>query len=385
MRGTLYASFDAVPAPKGASRHIQAIVRGLAAAGLPVEVATLASRATPPPWLGVSWKPLGGPPEGSLLARADAFGAHVLCLAQATPHALWHVRDVWQGVPLALWRSQQGLATPLVWEANGLPSIELPAHVPGLAAEPGLLDRLRALEQHLLSAADRIVVVSPVTARCLEARGADPERLRLIPNGVDLEAFAALPTGDAGPEILYVGTLTAWQGLDTLLSALALLPPPVRLRVVGPAGRGGASRLLARAAALGVAGRVLIAPPVAPEEVPALMARARVCVAPLDASPRNMVQGCCPLKLMEYAAAGKAIVATDLPAVSALVRHGQEAWLAPPEEPAAWAEALARVLADAPLRACLGEAARRRAQGWSWASVQAAWLALYAELGVTPG
>ncbi|MEB3221768.1 MAG: glycosyltransferase family 4 protein [Candidatus Sericytochromatia bacterium] len=383
MSRILYASFDAVPAPKGASRHICALLEGLVEAGHGVDLATLPARGPWPAWPAVRHWPLGEAPSPNLLARADAFGAHVLALAQASSHALWHVRDVWQGVPLALWRAQGGPATPLVWEVNGLPSIELPVHLPGLANQPALLARLRALETHLARAADRLVAVSPVTARCLVDLGAPPERVRVVPNGVDLSAFSPVEGDGDGPELLYLGTLAPWQGLDTLLAALPRLSPAVRLRVVGPAGRGLGPRLRARAARLGVAGRVLLAPPVAPADVPAALARARVCVAPLDGSARNVVQGCCPLKLLEYAAAGRPIVASAVPPVESLFRHGEDAWLVPPDDPVAWAAALEAVLGDASLRARLGAGARALAAGWGWPGVHAAWRAVYAELGVT--
>ena len=116
------------------------------------------------------------------------------------------------------------------------------------------------------------------------------------------------------------------------------------------------------------------------EQVATLLADARVCVAPLDGSPRNLIQGCCPLKLLEAFAAGKAVVASAVPPVEALARHDVEAWLVPPDDPAALAAGLSRVLADAPLRARLGAAGRQLAEAHSWAASNAQVLAVYAEL-----
>ncbi|MEB3197914.1 MAG: glycosyltransferase family 4 protein, partial [Candidatus Sericytochromatia bacterium] len=224
--------------------------------------------------------------------------------------------------------------------------------------------------------------VSPVTARCLVDLGAEAKRVEVVPNGVTLADYPPRADDDEGPELLYLGTLAPWQGLDTLLVALADLPPAVRLRVVGPAGRGWAARLRTRAAQLGVAGRLLISAPVAPADVPALLARARLCVAPLDGSARNLIQGCCPLKLLEYAAAGKPILASAVPPVEALFRHGETAWLVPPDDPAAWSRALRQLLDDAALRARLGAGARAIAAHWDWSHVHAAWRRIYADLGV---
>lgn len=383
MPRILYASFDPVPGPKGASRHVAALVGGLVAAGHEVDLMAIAGADAPGMVNGARLIPFTTPPGGNFLARAGAFGEAVLARAAAGGYDLWHVRGVWEGLPLALWRDGKGLRTPLVWEANGLPSIETPAHFGAVANAPELLGKLRKQEQVLLAAADRVIVVSPVTASCLAELGADPAKIRVVPNGVDLAAFAGLPDGDVGPEILYVGTMAPWQGLETLIRALARLGPPARLRLVGPPGKGWAGGLRRLAARLGCADRLTIQPPVAPELVPALIARARVCVAPLDGSPRNLVQGCCPLKVLEYLATGKAVVASAVPPVEALVRHGEDAWLVPPDDPAALAEGLRVVLGDGALRARLGAAGRATARGLSWDASNAKVLAAYAELGVT--
>ncbi len=383
MARILYASFDPVPGPKGASRHITALVGGLVAAGHQVDLMAVAGPDAPPTVAGARLLPFHTAPGGNFLARACAFGEAVLARAELGGYDLWHVRGVWEGLPLALWRDGAGGRTPLVWEANGLPSIETPAHFGAVANAPELLGRLRRQEEVLMRAAERLIVVSPVTASCLAELGADPAKIRVVPNGVDVDAYAGLQAGDRGPEILYIGTMAPWQGLETLVRALAQLGPPARLRLVGPPGKGWAGGLRRLAARLGVADRLALQPPVAPEMVPALVARARVCVAPLDGSPRNLVQGCCPLKLLEYMAAGKAVVASAVPPVEALVAHGAEAWLVPPDDPAALAEGLRVVLDDAALRARLGAAARAKAGTLSWAASNAKVLAVYAEVGVT--
>ena len=382
MARILYASFDPVPGPKGASRHITALVGGLVAAGHAVDLMAVAGPDAPPTVAGARLLPFHTPPGGNFLARAGAFGEAVLAQARGGGYDLWHVRGVWEGLPLALWRDRHDGDTPLVWEANGLPSIETPAHFGAVANAPELLGKLRRQEQLLMRAAERVIVVSQVTAGCLAELGCDPAKIRVIPNGVDAEAYAGLVDGDAGPEILYLGTMAPWQGLETLVRALARLGPPTRLRLVGPPGKGWAGGLRRLAARLGVADRLTIQPPVPPSLVPALVARARVCVAPLDGSPRNLVQGCCPLKLLEYMAAGKAVVATEVPPIEAIATHGRDAWLVPPDDPQALATGLRVVLDDAALRARLGAAARAKARGLSWARSNGLVLEAYRELGV---
>ena len=88
--------------------------------------------------------------------------------------------------------------------------------------------------------------------------------------------------------------------------------------------------------------------------------RDRATVAPLTRSPRNVVQGCCPLKVLESMAQGTPVVASDLPVVRSLMRHREHGWLVPAERPAALARGM-RVLLDHPaLAQKLGKQAQQR-------------------------
>lgn len=378
MARVLYASFDALPSPKGAGRHIEAVLGGLTGAGHAVDVCAL-SRAE---WVaGARVVPFHSVEE-NFLARAGLFGEHVLSVAREGAYDVHHVRGIWEGAPLALTRFPH--RPRLIYEVNGLPSIELPAHFPRLANQPAVLERLRRQEMLVIEAADLLLTPSPVTARCLVELGADPSRIRVVPNGVDLAHFRPAPGPATLPEVLYVGTFAPWQGLSTLLRAFRLVPPPVRLRLVGPPGKGWAADLRRLAGQLGISDRVVIQPPVAPSMVPEVFHQARVCVVPLDGSARNVIQGCCPLKLLESLACGRPVVASAVPPVEALVRHGEEAWLVAPDDPAALAEGLVRVLGDEGLQAGLSARGRALAESLSWESSNQKVLAAYDEVLARP-
>jgi glycosyltransferase involved in cell wall biosynthesis len=167
-----------------------------------------------------------------------------------------------------------------------------------------------------------------VTAELLRERGAC--WVTVTPNGVDPAEWQVSPPVATAPEIFYMGTFSPWQGLETLVPAFAQLSPPWRLRLVGERTRGEGGALLRRAQRSSVAERVLIQPPVAPSVLARLLARARVAVAPLAADPRNLRQGACPIKILEYLAAGCPVVASRLPAAEALLEHGISGWLAGP-------------------------------------------------------
>src|SRR5690606_11447703 len=107
-----------------------------------------------------------------------------------------------------------------------------------------------------------------------------------IPNGVSPSEFYStpLPALDGRvPTLLYIGTLADWQGLEILIAALpmVLAQHPLRVRIVGR-GRGRQRKtLLKRIQKLGLAEHVSVEPAVPHHEVPALLAQADLCAAPL--------------------------------------------------------------------------------------------------------
>src|SRR5690606_13974896 len=112
----------------------------------------------------------------------------------------------------------------------------------------------------------------------------------------------------------------------------------------------------------GTADRVRFLGLVGPERVAALMRAARVVVLP--SRSENF-----PLVVLEALAAGAPLVATRVGGIPEAVRDGREALLVPPDDPAALAGALARVLADPALRARLAAAALARSDAFSEARI----------------
>jgi glycosyltransferase involved in cell wall biosynthesis len=84
-------------------------------------------------------------------------------------------------------------------------------------------------------------------------------------------------------------------------------------------------------------------------EVAAWLHHAECSVAPLTDCPRNVEQGCCPLKVLESMAAGTPVVASDLPVVRELVTDGEHGRLVRPDRPAELARAI-RILLEYPDR-----------------------------------
>ena len=371
----LYTAFDVVPSPKGASTHITYFTRGLVQAGYRVQLVTAGDPALPEKgeYCGASILriPAGG--DANFLERAMAFGEAVLRhLETAPPYAVAHFRSVWDGLAIVQARARFGYKT--LFEVNGLPSVELKYHYPALKGTP-LLAKIRQQEIAALLLADAIVCPSGVTRAFLASLGVPRERIVVIPNGVDTRLFTPQPASPAAgvPSLLYIGTLADWQGLDLLLQALPMIVTeiPVKLRIVGR-GRGRQRKDLQKHIhKLGLAEHVSIEPAVPHHQVPALIAQADVCVAPLAYNDRNVTQGCCPIKIIEYMACARPIVAANLPVARELVRENVDALLFAPDDPDDLARCVSAILNDAPLAQRLAAAAGERArQRFSWREAQ---------------
>jgi glycosyltransferase involved in cell wall biosynthesis len=208
--------------------------------------------------------------------------------------------------------------------------------------------------------ADAIVAVSETDRmRMVELERIPAEKVVFIPNGIPDR-----PVGDgkavrrdlglkvSDPVVGTVCGLRPEKELETILRALGRLAPRrPRLRFVvvgdGPERR----RLEQLATQLGVPTVFLGHRP--NEEVPDLLAAMDVVVC------SSRFEGM-PLAVLEWMAAGKAIVASRVGGIPTILEHGREALLVPPRDYAAFAEEIDRLLDDPLERQRLGEAAQRR-------------------------
>lgn len=359
----LYCANDPVPFPKGAGVRIEATVQALRRAGAHV---TLVSPRVPKPapfpekLAGFDHRLIDvGPGGDPFLDRALRFRRGVEGLLSEGRWDLFWFRSPWEG--WALQRAASPL--PFVYEAHGFPSIELPHHYPGLAEQPEFLGRLGWEESTLLRQAQALLTPSQTGARFLRSRGADPRRVHVVPNSVRDEAFLDRNEGP-GLRCVYTGTLAPWQGLETLLESLLHLKNkvPLEVHLVGTRKGRWTRRLRGLAQQLRVRSAVQFLGPFAPEELREHLKTCHIGLVPLPADQRNTVQGCCPIKLVEFMAAGLPVLSTRLPVVQELVEHDVSAWLVRPNSPWALAQGLKQLAADPELRARLGAAAQERAR-----------------------
>ncbi|MPZ88444.1 MAG: glycosyltransferase [Nitriliruptorales bacterium] len=326
-------------------------------------------------------------PDAILQHHVDAAWALADRLRPAVLHPASDHRNA--RVALAL---RERLAVPVVYEVRGFLEETRRTRQPDGAAEPDVYHRSRAAETACMCRADHVVTLGEAMRDEIVTRGVPAERVTVIPNAADDTFLGHLPDvrvlrdrlGATPGDVLIgsVSTLNAYEGLDDLVRALALLTRrrlPARLLLVGDGpSRCGLERL---AEQLGVRDRIAFTGRVPHAEVLGYHAAIDVFAAPRTAA--RVCHLVTPLKPVEAMAAGRAVVVSRLPALTELVRHGVTGLTVDPEHPGALAEALGGLCEDADLRRELG----RNARAWTvehrtWRGNGQRYRALYAALGV---
>jgi glycosyltransferase involved in cell wall biosynthesis len=227
-----------------------------------------------------------------------------------------------------------------------------------------------ACEALLLSHADRVVSVSENAARDLEQAGMPHGRARVIPNGVDVDRFGGaavcdLPFPADAFVVSFAGLFYPWHGVPVLARAFVELhrcEPNARLLLIGDGEE--APRVRAILERAGITEHALLTGLVPRSAVPGLLAASDVLVSP-HTDIENFIGS--PIKLFEYMATGRAIVASRVAQLGTLLVDGETALLVAPEDPDELCAALTRLAQDPLLRADLGRAARLEAEAkHSW-------------------
>lgn len=263
-----------------------------------------------------------------------------------------------------VWCRKQG-RFPLLLEVNA-PLARERASFGGL----GFPKLARKLECWVWRNADSVLPVSRVLADEIRKAGAEEVRITIMPNGVQPENF--LPVGDdavkkqhnlQGKIVLgFAGFLRDWHGLDSVVDLLARNDVPSNLHFLvvgdGPA----LSPLKKQVEELGVSDRVTFAGLVDREQLPRHIAAFDIALLP------RCVAYCSPLKLFEYMAAGKAIVAPAQDNVREILEDGASGILFAPEDREAMTNAILCLANDSGLRDRLGGAARGliSLRGYTW-------------------
>jgi len=239
-------------------------------------------------------------------------------------------------------------------------------------------------ERMIWCGADLIVVVSESLRRHLQEAGVRPERIRVLPNAVDANLFHNRLDGEPvrkrfhlGSRFVvgFLGTFKQWHGADLLMEAFQRLhqgDPDMHLLLVGDGPLRESLQEKIRQA--GLEHEVTLAGKVTHQEVPLYLATMDVAVAPYPDLSKFYFS---PLKLFEYMAAGRAIVASRLGQVAEVIVDGESGLLFKPGDVEDLVRCIRRLREDSRLRLALGKQASMTSRSYTWsknASQVVAWV-----------
>ncbi|WP_026143021.1 MULTISPECIES: TIGR04063 family PEP-CTERM/XrtA system glycosyltransferase [unclassified Thioalkalivibrio] len=281
------------------------------------------------------------------------------------------------------------LGIPVVYEVRAFWEDAAVDH--GTSREHGLRYRMtRGFETHVFRRADHVTTICEGLRQDIVARGIPQDRVTVIPNAVDAEAFrlggspdaelkAQLGLADA--RVLgFIGSFYAYEGLDLLLEAYPRIreqAPDVRILLVG--GGPQAERLQEQARRLGIADQVVFAGRVPHDQVQRYYDLVDLLVYPRHSM--RLTELVTPLKPLEAMAQGRLLVASDVGGHQELIRNGETGWLFPADDPEALANTVLDTLAREPEWDAVRAAGRRFVeQERTWARSVARYQAIYERL-----
>jgi glycosyltransferase involved in cell wall biosynthesis len=369
----------------GQNVHVAALARQLGRLGVEVLISTRRDDPTLPRWsalapgVAVHHVDAGPPfpvPKDDLLPYMDAFAADL-----ARVWRRWRP-DVAHG---HFWMS--GLAAVEAGRPLGIPVVQT-FHALGVVKRRHQGERdtsppeRQAVERRLVADVDRVVATCTDEVFELVRMGADVDRVKVVPCGVDLTHFR--PDGPVEvrrqgmARLVVVSRLVERKGVGNVVTALAGVPGAELVIAGGPdeaelSSNDEACRLMRLAESAGVADRVTLRGRVDRADLPALLrsADAVLCV------PWYEPFGIVPLEAM---ACGVPVVATAVGGLVDTVVDGVTGIHVPPRSPDHLAAALRCLLDDPDLRHRLGVAGARRARKYGWPRVARATLGVYGEL-----
>jgi D-inositol-3-phosphate glycosyltransferase len=370
----------------GMNVYIVEVAERLARSGVEVEIFTRATRKGLPPVVEMAPGVLvrhviAGPFEGlakeDLPAQLCEFALGVQRAEAARPPGWYDMlhSHYWLSGQVG-WMVKDRWRVPLVHTAHTLAKVKnlwLPA---GDRPEP----KGRVVgEEQVVHEADRLVANTPAEADDLvRLYGADPERVTVVPPGVDLERYRpgskqwARQRLDIPADALvvaFVGRIQPLKAPDVLLRAAAELrarDPEVGAKLIvaicgGPSGSGLArpTALIDLARELGIADAVRFLPPRPADELAELYRAVDLVAVPSHNESFGLVA-------LEAQACGTPVVAAAVGGLVTAVRDGSSGVLVDTHDPAEWARVLGRLLAEPERRRRLAEGAVAHAAEFSW-------------------
>ncbi|HWC12513.1 MAG TPA: glycosyltransferase, partial [Acidimicrobiales bacterium] len=316
-------------------------------------------------------------PKDELLPHMDEFAEHLSDAWSAARPDVAHAH-FWMSGRAALAAGTE-LGVPVVETFHALGVVKRRHQGRADTSPPSRV----ALEAEVARRADRVVATSSAEVFELARLGVTPDRVTVVPCGVDLHRFSPDGPAEARPpgrrRVVAVGRLVARKGVADVIEALAAVPDTELVVVGGPNGADlgadrEARRLQAVARGAGVADRLDLRGRMGQDEIPAVVRGADVVACVPWYEPFGLVA-------LEAMACGVPVVAAAVGGLCDTVVDGVTGLHVPPRDPRAVAAALQRVLGDPGLARRLGKAGAERARTrYGWDSIARATAAVYREV-----
>jgi glycosyltransferase involved in cell wall biosynthesis len=281
-------------------------------------------------------------------------------------------------------RLPRAFRAPLVYESHGMAD-ETAAALPTLLtgapeASAAKRRRLARREARVWKRADGYVTITQGLADALTGRFGTRTALAVAPDGTRsatdnanitdcaniTDNTATHRTDPAGRfTVAYSGHLYPWKGVDLVIEAVAALPDARGLIIGGHPGEPDLARLSALAGRLHCAERITFTGLLLPRDARRRLQAADVVVLPNPASTIS-TRFTSPLKLFEYMASGRPIVASDLPSIREVLRDGESAILVNAGDAQALTDGLRRLRDDQALGARLARRALEEVSRYTW-------------------
>ena len=361
MTRVLHVLDHSLPLQSGYAFRTRAILKAQLAAGHDVLSVTGQRQEGPPPESepelidGLIFHRTPGQPSGPpLIAEWREMGAlaeRIVAVARRFRPDVLHAHSPALG-GLAALRAGERLGLPVVYEIRAFWEDAAVGNGTGTrnSAKYWLT---RQLENHVIASASAVVTICQGLRDDLIARGTAPDRITIMPNGVDLGVFGQPPTrndalaqelalGD-GPVIGFLGSFYPYEGLDDLIAAMPAIVaavPGARLLLVGGGPAEEAHR--AQAAASSAGGAIHFIGRVPHHEVERYYSLVDVVCYPRKAM--RLTELVTPLKPLEAMAQGKMVAASAVGGHRELIEDGVTGTLFPPDDPAGLAAAMIALL-----------------------------------------
>ncbi len=234
----------------------------------------------------------------------------------------------------------------------------------------GLKQQALDIHKEVTGQAKLLVAVNRTIRRYLIDEGQPEDKVVVVENGINSQYFhlgvdgsprrAAFGLKGDTVVIVFVGSFQPYHRVDLLIEAFARMQTarPAHLLLVGEGRETPAARAMAEK--LNVMDRVTFAGRAVYEDVASYVAAGDIAIMPATNEYGN------PMKVYEYMALGKAVMAPDQPTITEIVTHGQNAYLFEKENIDSMAAALTTVIEDNALRTRLGEQAGKDAVLHTW-------------------